>query len=182
MKNLHQYLTESTKTFNYTIKLAGEFDSKTVDLFVHNLKKFDPVKIDEPKKTPIQSDPYGFPGMKNQSITIIRAEFKYPTTEPHIQQVARLLGINENCVRVISSDFNDSIKAEAENTDNESTAKKASKAYANQYLDNVMPKKPTIQHQYAGTKTPTVSNTSAENIQTKSPMSTVKRPTKGALK
>lgn len=180
MKSLHQYLTESQQTFKYTIKVAGDYESKQIDLLVHNLKKFDPVSIGEPKSTPIQKDPYGFPGMKNQSVTIIKAEFKYPATEPQIKQVAQLLGFDENCVRVISSDFNDSVVQEVESaeTGNDAAAKAASKAYGEQYLDTVVPKKPTIDMPFAAKKTAIEPNKTKEGVQTKSPFSSVKRPAK----
>jgi hypothetical protein len=100
MKSLRHYLTESVRTYNYTIKIAGDVDKNFFDMFTYNLSKFDPVKIEDPKTTPIQKDPYGFPELENQMIHIIKAEFKYPATEPMIQQVAQQLGCNINNVRV----------------------------------------------------------------------------------
>ena len=96
---------ESVHTYNYTIKIAGQVDKNFLDMFKYNLKKFDPVSIGEPKSTPIQKDPYGFPNLNNQSVTIIKAEFRYPATEPMIQQVAQLLGYQVDMVRVVSSNF-----------------------------------------------------------------------------
>ena len=86
MRSLKQYIVESVHTYNYTIKIAGDVDKNWLDLFKYNLKKFDPVNISEPKSTPIQKDPYGFPNLSNQSVTIIKAEFRYPANEPMIQQ------------------------------------------------------------------------------------------------
>ena len=68
-----------------------------------------PVKIEEPKTTPIQKTPYDFPGVENESVTIIRAEFKYPATEPQIQQIAQLLGKNINIPTIINFDYKDFI-------------------------------------------------------------------------
>ena len=70
MKSLRHYLMESVRTYRYTIKIAGDVDKNFIDMFVYNLNKFDPVKVDSPKSTPIQKDPYGFPNLANQSITI----------------------------------------------------------------------------------------------------------------
>ena len=119
MKSLKHYITESVKSYNYTIKIAGEVDKNFIDMFKYNLNKFDPIKISDPVTTPIQKDPYGFPNLSNQSITIIKADFRYPATEPMIQQIAQLLGYNVNMVRVITSDFNDSINNEADGYANE---------------------------------------------------------------
>lgn len=187
MKSLRQYLTESVHTYRYTIKIAGDVDKNFIDMFKYNLNKFDPVKIEDPKTTPVQKDPYGFPDLKNESITIIKAEFKYPATEPQIQQIAQLLGRNVNMVRVITTDYNDSINSEADKYANqpnpvldhielEDNGKEASKEYANQYLDRVVPKNPSIDIPYAGQKTPTAKNTSKEGIGTQSPMSKITRP------
>ena len=119
MRSLKQYITESVKSYNYTIKIAGDVDKNFIELFKYNLNKFDPIKISDPTSTPIQKDPYGFPNLSNQSVTILKAEFRYPATEPMIQQIAQLLGYNVNMVRVIGTDFNDSINSEAEGYANE---------------------------------------------------------------
>jgi hypothetical protein len=184
MKSLRHYLMESARTYKYTIKIAGDLDKNFLDMFMHNLSKFDPVKIEDPKTTPIQKDPYGFPELQNESVTIIKAEFKYPANEPMIQQVAQQLGCNINKVRVTTTDYNDSINAESEKLGNEMKAeplllqpemedngKQASKDYANQYLDKVVPKRPSIDYMFDAPKTPTSPNNSKEGINTQSPMS-----------
>ena len=192
MKSLRQYLTESVRTYHYTIKIAGDLDKNFVEMFKYNLSKFDPVSISDPKTTPIMKDPYGFPDLKNESVHIFKAEFKYPATEPMIQQIAQLLGKQVNSVRVISSQYDDSINGENDKYANQpsplitspyeadSGAEQANKDYANQYLDKVMTKEPSINIAYAGKKTPTVPNKSKEDIQTKSPMSSITRPPKPA--
>ena len=92
-------------------------------------------------------------------------------------------------VRVITSDYDDSINAENDKYANQAKespllnqevladdGKEASKEYANQYLDRVIPKKPSIDITFDAKKTPTVKNTSKEGINTKSPMSKMTRP------
>lgn len=189
MKSLRHYLMESVRTYKYTIKIAGEVDKKFLDLFLYNLDKFDPVEISDPKTTPIQKDPYGFPELHNQSVTIIKVEFKYPATEPMIQQAAQLCGCNIGNIRMVQTDYDESITDEADKYMNQESpvllqtempdnGKEASKDYANQYLDKVVPKKPTIDYKFDAKATPTAPNKSKEGIGTKSPMSSVKRPPK----
>jgi len=191
MKTFRHYLTESVRTYRYTIKIAGDIDKNFIDMFTYNLNKFDPISISEPKSTPIQKDPYGFPNLENAAVHIIKAEFKYPATEPMIQQIAQLLGHNINSVRVTTTDYDDSINSEAEGYANQAKdsplldnpeladgGKQASKDYADQYLDKVVPKKPSIDIPYAGKKTPTAPNTTKDQVQTKSPMSSIKLPPK----
>ena len=202
MKSLKQYIVESVHTYNYTIKIAGDVDKNWLDLFKYNLKKFDPVKIDEPKTTPIQKDPYGFPNLQNVPVTIIKAEFRYPANEPMIQQIAQLLGYQVDMVRVIGSSFDDSINSESSGYANEMChnpllnhpeleeqpgAKEANKNYSDSYLSSIkdQAKDSKIDIPYAGTKTPDAFDPFKPYLADdprgmKSPMSTIKRPAKPA--
>jgi hypothetical protein len=177
-------------------------DKNFIDMFKYNLNKFDPIRISEPTKTPIQKSPYGFPNLSNQSITIIKADFRYPATEPLIQQIAQLLGYNINMVRVISTDFDDSINSEQVGYANEMDhnplllhpeleeqpgAKEANKAYGDSYLSSIKDqmKGSTIDIPYAGQKTPNSFDPfkpylDDKKLGDKSPMSTITRPPKPA--
>ena len=53
MKTFAQYLTESEKTFDYRIKICGDVPADFIKALKDQFKKFDPVSISEPKKTPI---------------------------------------------------------------------------------------------------------------------------------
>ncbi len=200
MRSLKQYIVESVHTYNYTIKIAGHVDKNFLDMFKYNLKKFDPIKISDPVSTPIQKDPYGFPDLKNEPVHIIKAEFRYPATEPMIQQIAQLLGYNVNMVRVISTNFDDSINSESEAYANEAShspvldheeleeqpgAKEAAKAYGNSYLDSIkeQTKDDKIEIPYEGTKTPDAFDpfkpeTLMASMGKESPMTKISRPEK----
>jgi hypothetical protein len=202
MRSLKQYITESVKLYDYTIKIAGDVDKNFLDLFTHNLKeKFDAVNITTPASTPIQKDPYGFPDLRNQSVTIIKANFRYPATEPMIQQVAQLLGYNVNMVRAVQTNYNDSINSEAQAYENEEShspllnhteleempgAKDANKAYGDSYLSSVKEqmKGNQIQMQYSGKETPDAFDPfkaiPQDKIGANSPMSKITRPSKPA--
>ena len=199
MKSLKQYIAESVHTYNYTIKIAGDVDKNWLDMFKYNLNKFDPIRISEPTKTPIQKDPYGFPNLANQSITIIKADFRYPATEPMIQQIAQLLGYNVDMVRVISSKYDDSINNEVdgyanqmknspilthEEMEEQPGAKEASKAYGDSYLNSIkdQSKDSKIDIPYEGKKTPDAFDPfkviPQDKIGANSPMSKITRPEK----
>ena len=191
---------ESVKTYNYTIKIAGTIDKNFIDMFKYNLNKFDPVKISDPTSTPIQKSPYGFPNLENESVTIIKAEFRYPATEPMVQQIAQLLGYNVNMVRMIATKFDDSIDSEMAGYENEMSdsplldkeqmgeqpdANAASKAYGDSYLSSIkeQTKDSMVDIPYAGTKTkdafdPFKPYLDDKKLGDKSPMSTIKMPPK----
>jgi hypothetical protein len=198
MHGLKKFIAESVKTYNYTIKVAGEVDKNWLDMFKYNLNKFDPIKISDPTTTPIQKTPYGFPGIENQPVTIMKCEFRYPATEPMIQQMAQLLGYNVNMVRVVSTSFDDSMNNEASMYQNQmdespvltheqmpDNGKEAGKAYSNSYLDEI--KKQTNDGHVKGTEhfdgaktkdsfDPWKPMTDDKSLGDKSPMTTIKRP------
>ncbi len=199
MQSLKHFIVESVRSYNYTIKIAGEVDKNFIDLFKFNLKKFDPIKIGDPTTTPIQKDPYGFPDLTNQSITIIKAEFRYPATEPMIQQIAQLLGYNINMVRAVSSDYDDSVNSESDKFANqaknspllthpelEDNGKEASKEYGESYLSSIKKQAEgsKIDIPYEGKKTPDAFDPFKQPVidkkGTESPMSKITRPAKPA--
>jgi len=199
MRSFKQYITESIHTYDYTIKIVGDIDAKQMDLFKYNLNKFDPIEISGPTSTPIQKSPYGFPGVTNQSVNIIKAKFRYPATEPMVRQMATLMNIDENRVRLVTTGFDDSIDLEAEQYENsadksplltndypdDKSAKAAAKAYGNSYLDEIekQMKDHKIESPYAGEKTkqafdPFKPEEYMKTMGNKGPMTTITRPAK----
>jgi len=200
MRSLKQYIAESVHTYNYTIKVAGEVDKNFLDMFIYNLKKFNCVTEPKISNTPIQKSPYGFPNMSNVPVTIIKCEFRYPATEPMVQQIAQLLGYNVNAVRMINTKYDDSIDAESEEYQNQMSqdplltkeemgempgAKEASKAYGNSYLDSIkdQTKDDKIDMPYEGQKTPDAFDpfkpeTYMASMGKESPMTKITRPAK----
>lgn len=200
MKSFRHYLMESVRTYHYKIKVAGEPGKNWIELFALNLQKFDPVKIGTPKTTPVQKDPYGFPGLSNQPVSIIDVEFKYPATEPMIKQLARLLNYDENMVCMIEAKYDDSINTEVEQYANqmshspvldheelEDSGKQASKDYADQYMTKISKEaeKDKMDMPYAAPKTKPADDWRKSPGNNKSPLTTVERqpkPSTGATK
>ena len=200
MRSLKQYIMESVHTYDCTIKVAGHVDKNWLDMFKYNLKKFDPIEISEPKTTPIQKTPFGFEGVSNEPVTIIKCKFRYPATEPMVQQIAQLLGYNVNLVRLVKTGYDESITSEMEGYANEADhspllnheeleeqpgAKEASKAYGNSYLDSIkdQTKDDKIEIPYEGKKTPDAFDpfkpeTLMSSMGKDSPMSKITRPAK----
>jgi hypothetical protein len=119
-----------------------------------------------------------------------------------IQQVAQLLGYQVDMVRVVSSNFDDSINSEMVGYENEMShsplldheqleeqpgAKAASKAYGDSYLQSIkdQTKDSMINIPYAGKETPDSFDPfkpylDDKKMGDKSPMSTITRPAKPA--
>lgn len=200
MRSLKQYIVESVHPYKYTIKIAGEVDKNFVDMFKYNLKKFDPIEMSDPISTPIQKSPYGFPNISNEPVTIIKAQFRYPATEPMIQQIAQLLGYNINMVRAISTDYDESIDEEYDQYENQMDnsplltqeemgsadgSKEASKDYSNSYLNSIkdQTKEKKMEMQFDTKKTPDAFDpfkpeTYIATIGKESPMTKITRPQK----
>lgn len=189
---------ESVYTYNYRIHVAGEIDPNKLDLLKYNLQKFSPVKISEPKTTPIQKTLSMFPEVENERVTTIEVEFRYPATEPMVKQLAQLLGIDENKVRVVGTKFDDSVQEEHKGFQNQVShspllmhgeleeqpgAKQASKEYSSSYLSTIknQTKDSKIDIPYEK-KTPTSFDPfkpyQPDSGSEKSPMTTIKRPPK----
>lgn len=200
MRSLKQYIVESIHTYDYRIRVAGDIDENKLDLLKYNLQKFSPVRISEPKTTPIQKAVAGFPGVNNERVTTIEMECRYPVIDAFVKQLAQLLGIDPNRVKMVGTKYDDSLDAEMEGYQNQMDhspvltheeleeqpgAKEASKAYSNSYLDSIkeQTKDDKIEIPYEGKKTPDAFDpfkpeTLMASMGKDSPMSKITRPEK----
>jgi hypothetical protein len=195
MKNFQEYLAESQRTYNYRIKIVGETSADFVKMLEEKLKQFDPVKISAVKKTPIQAKPADFPGHANESVSAMDCEFRYPAIEPQIQQLAQLLGLDPNRIRMLTVPYEDSMAEEKEKiedqnkdllTDTDYPApdaeqKALSKDYSAPYNQHAVLKNAyKSEFTVAGGKTPPAKTTNDLPMGTSSPMTKVKRPPRPA--
>jgi hypothetical protein len=195
MKNFQEYLAESQRTYNYRIKIVGDVAPDFVKMLEEKLKQFDPVKISAVKKTPIQAKPADFPAAANESVASMDVEFRYPAIEPQIQQLAQLLGLNPNRIRLLTTAYEDSMaeekdKIEEQNkdllTDTDYPAPDAEqralkKDYsADPYQHAVLKNAYRSEFTVAGGKTPPAETTNDLPMGTTSPMTRVKRPPRPA--
>lgn len=190
MKTFAQYLTESEKTFDYRIKIVGDVPNGFMADFKEKLKKFEPVKVSDPKKTPIQSKPAGFPEHENQPVTIIDATFRYPATPPQITQIAELLGCQATQIAINDlkwsegmdkellgiADQTDLLNSEYPATDAEQRQLKKEHAQGNQQV--VQNSAENAKWTVAGGKTKPAVTTNDLPQGVRSPMSVIKRPAK----
>jgi hypothetical protein len=120
MKTFAEYLTESRKTFDYRIKIAGDTTPEFMKGFEQKLKQFDVVKITAPKTTPVQKTLADFPQYNNESMTFMDVTFNYPATPPQITQIAHLLGLDPNRICIQDRVYAERMDGERERQDAES--------------------------------------------------------------
>ena len=80
MSTFQQYLTESSKSYDYKIKICGEPKDIDSNRLETALQKFEVAKMSAGKKTPIQSLPLDFPALSNESVTIWDVTTNYPAS------------------------------------------------------------------------------------------------------
>ena len=195
MKNFKDYLAESERTYSYRIKVVGDVAPDFTKMLEEKLKQFDPVKISAVKKTPIQLKPADFPAHANESVNSMDVEFRYPAIEPQVQQIAQLLGLDPNRIRLLTTAYEDSmaeekVKVEEQNKDlltdtdypaPDAEQKALSKDYsANPYQHAVLKNTYRSDFTVAGGKTPPAETTNDLPMGDKSPMTKVKRPPRPA--
>ena len=195
MKKFNEYLAESQRVYNYRIKIVGDVPNGFIKALDEKLKQFDPAKVSAVKTAPVQLNPADFPAFNNERVSHMDVEFRYPAIEPQIQQIAQLLGLDPNRIRMLTVPYEDSMNKERVDVDEQNKdlltdtdypapdaeQKALSKDYSAEPHDHAV-----VQNAYrttftvAGGKTPKATTTNDLPMGNQSPMSTVKRPPKPA--
>jgi len=120
MTDFKQYLAESTKEYNYRIKVAGDLSEDFASRLETALKKYEVKSLSKGKKTPIQEVPLDFPNLKNTAVTIFELKTSYPASvfemHSYISNIMRLQP-NQLVVRKPgepTEEYQEEIKAKAE--------------------------------------------------------------------
>jgi hypothetical protein len=195
MKHFKEYLAESERTYNYRIKIVGDTAPEFVKLLKEKLAQFDIVKMSDVKTTPVQKAPADFPAFENDRVSAMDVEFRYPAIEPQIQQIAQLLGLDPNRIRMLTTTYEESVieekdKVEEQNKDlltdtdfpaPDSDQKALSKDYsADPYKHAVLKNAYRSEFTVAGGKTAPAQTTNDLPMGNNSPMTKVKRPPRPA--
>ena len=81
MSTFKDYLTESTKSYDYKIKVAGQLEDDFANKLESALAKFEVAKMSAGKKTPIMTMPLDFPRLSNEEVTIFDVTTNYPASQ-----------------------------------------------------------------------------------------------------
>ena len=101
MKSFKEYLTESKKTYDFKVKVAGECPEGAAEKIKEALSMYDCASCSAGNRTPIQESHFDFPEHKNVEVTVFDVCLNYPTTSPEVRAaVVEKLKVSESCVRV----------------------------------------------------------------------------------
>ena len=93
MSTFKDYLTESAKSYDYKIKVAGPLADGFASKMETALQKFEVNKMSAGKKTPIVSMPLDFPALSNEEVTIFDVSTNYPASP---REMKEYLGVYMN--------------------------------------------------------------------------------------
>ena len=81
MSTFKDYLTESAKSYDYKIKVAGQLADDFASKLESALAKFEVANMSAGKKTPIMTLPLDFPALSNEQVTIFDVTTNYPASQ-----------------------------------------------------------------------------------------------------
>jgi hypothetical protein len=101
MKTFAEYLTESKKTYEFKIGVAGEVPEGFEDKLETALQKYSVHNMSSGKRTPISERPLDFPQLQNVEVTYYEVELQYPTTVQVLQEyVGYCCGVSQSHIIV----------------------------------------------------------------------------------
>lgn len=101
MKSFKEYLTESKKTWDFKVKIAGEVSTANETLLQSLLTKYQVSSFKKAGKTPIQSVPLDFPKITHAEVNIYEVTLEYPTTQWELHEyLSNNLRINKDNIVV----------------------------------------------------------------------------------
>lgn len=84
MKAFKTYLTESTRTYDFRVRIAGDFNNDMVGKIKQALEVYKLESISSPKRLPIHETPE-FPNMGPVEVNIMDVKLCYPATDAQVR-------------------------------------------------------------------------------------------------
>jgi hypothetical protein len=101
MKSFTEYLTESKRTYQFKVKIAGDVTAEQESNFKTLLDKYHVTEFKKTGKTPVQALPLDFPRLQNSEVTIYEVAVDYPVASHELQNyLAGGLKISEQSIVV----------------------------------------------------------------------------------
>src|SRR6516165_5643223 len=106
MKKFSEYLAESTRNYEYNIKLAFKPDDLMMNAIETALQKYHLVSITKPKSLPIQRTDKDFPGINSPETYLFKVAVTYPAPAEFIRHTISLLGMAFEQINVTTGEPN----------------------------------------------------------------------------
>jgi hypothetical protein len=104
MKSFKAYLTESTRTYDFKVRIAGDLTTEDVDKIKVALEQYKVVSVSKPKSSPIHETEL-FPNMGPVAINVMEVSVAYPARDDMIRAVINTgAGISADRIRVNGPD------------------------------------------------------------------------------
>ena len=101
MKSFKEYLTESKKTYDFRIKIAGDLPEGADSMMKTALEKYGVENYKKLSKTMVQEHPLDFPQLKNIAVNVFETSLNYPTTQETLRDyLCDYLDINHTNLKV----------------------------------------------------------------------------------
>jgi hypothetical protein len=95
-KTFKEYLSESSKKYDFRVKVAGDFTTEQEATMKALLDRYAMSGFKRSAKTPIQALPLDFPQVKNCEVSIYEVTLDYPTTQQELTEyLATELGVSK---------------------------------------------------------------------------------------
>jgi len=139
MKSFKEYLTESKRTYDFKVKIAGEFTAEQEAAMKTMLEKYQVTSFKKSGKTPVQALPLDFPRLTNTEVNIYEVTLDYPVASHELQNyLGNGLRVNEQAIVVRNpNEPSEEYQSPAETYDgallNDSTYKEAPNADFKKY-------------------------------------------------
>lgn len=115
MKRFVDYLIESSKTYEFRVKVAGEITDEHMGRIENQMERFGLESISKPKRTPIQKQPAGFAAsVTNTEVNVMELVTNYPATPQQINAIVQeIVGLPESHVVTTNKNSYEEIEHEA---------------------------------------------------------------------
>jgi hypothetical protein len=91
MKTFKSYLTESHRTYDFRIRIAGDMSDDMITKMKRALETYKVESISKPKRMPIQESPI-FPNMGPVEINVIDVTLAYPANDDQVRNLVAECG------------------------------------------------------------------------------------------
>ena len=115
MKSFVEYLIESSKIYEFRVKIAGEITDEHMERIENHMERFGLESISKPKRTPIQKQPAGFSAsVKDSAVNVFEVSTNYPATPQQITAILQdILDLPESHVVTVNKNDPEEISREA---------------------------------------------------------------------